>query len=241
MDKQKSVFDELNAVNVQEYVKQKAGGGKPLNYLSWSYAMAEALKRYPEMQYDIRHWDGKPYLEDPVLGYMVETSVTIQGITRTMWLPVMDGAHNAMKPEPYTYQVKNPNFKYAKWDATKQGFFDQYGKKHEEFITKQVDAATMFDINTAIMRCLVKNLAMFGLGMYIYNGEDLPEDERNADNSDNPESPANEKLHLIEMVGKADSVDDLTMLWETFTEYQTDPQVSRAFTSRKKLIQSAKK
>ena len=32
----------------------------------------------------------------------------------------------------------------------------------------------MFDINTAIMRCLVKNLAMFGLGLYIYAGEDLP-------------------------------------------------------------------
>ena len=25
------------------------------------------------------------------------------------------------------------------------------------------------------MRCLVKNLAMFGLGLYIYSGEDLPE------------------------------------------------------------------
>ena len=25
------------------------------------------------------------------------------------------------------------------------------------------------------MRCLVKNLAMFGLGLYIYAGEDLPE------------------------------------------------------------------
>ena len=33
----------------------------------------------------------------------------------------------------------------------------------------------MFDINTAIMRCLVKCLAMFGLGTYIYAGEDLPE------------------------------------------------------------------
>ena len=26
------------------------------------------------------------------------------------------------------------------------------------------------------MRCLVKNLAMFGLGLYVYAGEDLPED-----------------------------------------------------------------
>ena len=34
--------------------------------------------------------------------------------------------------------------------------------------------ATTFDINKTIMRCLTKNLAMFGLGHYIYAGEDLP-------------------------------------------------------------------
>ena len=42
-----------------------------------------------------------------------------------------------------------------------------------------VGQATMFDINKTIMRCLVKNLAMFGLGLYIYSGEDLPEDDKN--------------------------------------------------------------
>ena len=38
--------------------------------------------------------------------------------------------------------------------------------------------ATMFDINKTIMRCLTKNLAMFGLGLYIYAGEDLPEEDK---------------------------------------------------------------
>jgi hypothetical protein len=33
----------------------------------------------------------------------------------------------------------------------------------------------MFDINKTVMRCLVKNMAMFGLGLYLYKGEDLPE------------------------------------------------------------------
>ena len=55
-----------------------------------------------------------------------------------MWLPVMDGANKAMKANPYTYDTKKAK-----------------GLK--------VDAATMFDINKTIMRCLVKNLAMFGL------------------------------------------------------------------------------
>jgi hypothetical protein len=83
---------------------------------------------------------------------MVFTNVTIDGITHSMWLPVMDGANKAMKNHPYKYATK-------------------YNGE------KTVDAATMFDINKTMMRCLVKNLAMFGLGLYIYAGEDLPEDE----------------------------------------------------------------
>lgn len=38
----------------------------------------------------------------------------------------------------------------------------------------------MTDVNKSIMRCLTKNLAMFGLGLYIYAGEDLPEEEPTA-------------------------------------------------------------
>jgi len=34
-----------------------------------------------------------------------------------------------------------------------------------------------FQMNTAIMRCLTKCLALFGLGLYIYAGEDLPLDD----------------------------------------------------------------
>lgn len=36
----------------------------------------------------------------------------------------------------------------------------------------------MTEINKTIMRCLTKNLAMFGLGLYIYAGEDLPENNK---------------------------------------------------------------
>ena len=45
------------------------------------------------------------------------------------------------------------------------------------------------EINKAIMRCLTKNLAMFGLGLYIYAGEDLPE----SDESDSSESDVAKK------------------------------------------------
>jgi len=36
-------------------------------------------------------------------------------------------------------------------------------------------APMAFDINTSIQRCLVKAIALHGLGLYIYAGEDLPQ------------------------------------------------------------------
>lgn len=44
-----------------------------------------------------------------------------------------------------------------------------------DFRNKAVLKPSMFDVNKSVMRCLTKNLAMFGLGLYIYAGEDLPE------------------------------------------------------------------
>lgn len=145
MERSNDVFETLRKVNVNEFVEEKNG----LKYLSWSDAWAEVRKRY-ECEYEVvKQPDGKPYIFDENLGYMVFTTVTIENETKEMWLPVMDGNNKAMKTEPYTYKTR-------------------YGEK-------RVEAASMFDINKTIMRCLVKNLAMFGLGLYIYSGEDLPE------------------------------------------------------------------
>ena len=139
-------FAKLNYLDVKDHIEKK----NDLNYLSWAWAWAEVKKIYPDAHYTIKRFDNNlPYVYDPNTGYMVFTEVTIEGLTHEMWLPVMDGANKAMKAEAYTYKTK-------------------YGEK-------TVEPANMFDINKTIMRCLVKNLAMFGLGLYIYAGEDLPE------------------------------------------------------------------
>ena len=49
------------------------------------------------------------------------------------------------------------------------------------------DSVTSFDVNKAIQRSLTKALARHGLGLYIYAGEDLPEEEKNA--SDEVQKP----------------------------------------------------
>lgn len=166
-----AVFEELNSINVNDKTEKKKSGSTELTYLSWTWAWAEVKKRYPDAHYEIMMHDGLPYVYDENTGYMVFTTVTIDGISHMMWLPVMDGANKAMKSKPYTYSTK-------------------YNGE------KTVEAATMFDVNKTIMRCLVKNLAMFGLGLYIYAGEDLPETE--AEEQKTAQEVAKKKLEKID-------------------------------------------
>lgn len=123
-------FEEVLKIDVSEKTEKKGN----LTYLSWAWAWAEFKKIYPDAAYEVKKFDGIPYVHDADTGYMVYTAVTAGGQTYEMWLPVMDSRN------------------------------------------KTLMNATMFDINKTIMRCLTKNLAMFGLGLYIYAGEDLPED-----------------------------------------------------------------
>jgi hypothetical protein len=50
---------------------------------------------------------------------------------------------------------------------------------------RPIAAPTAFDINTSIQRCLVKAIALHGLGLNIYAGEDLPD----ATGDDTPTQP----------------------------------------------------
>ena len=58
---------------------------------------------------------------------------------------------------------------------------------------KAVENPNARDISDAKMRCLVKCFALFGLGMYLYQGEDLPKEEAPA--SDKIEMSTVFKLH----------------------------------------------
>ena len=150
-------FNELRAINVNEHTEKKDG----LTYLSWAWAWDTFKQACPDATYEIlKSPAGLPYFESSA-GAMVYTKVTANCETHEMWLPVMDGKNKAMKSEPYTYSVRD-------WKTKQQ-------------VEKTVDAYSMFDINKTLMRCLVKNLAMFGLGLYIYAGEDVPKDTQDND------------------------------------------------------------
>lgn len=173
----KSVFETLNAINVNDMVEKKKTEKSTLTYLSWSSAWQVVKEKFPDVEYEILRnpETNLPYWYDPLTGYMVFTKLTIEGQTHVMWLPVMDGTNHAMKAEPYQVQTKYKKF--------------------------TVPAATMCDINKAIMRCLVKNLSMFGLGLYIYRGEDLPTDTEQAQPAQKPAQGRDTRPATKEMLG----------------------------------------
>lgn len=118
-----NVWTTLSAIDVSKHIEKKGN----LSYLSWAYAWGTLMTHYPNASYC--------YFEpniDQNGTVEVEVELTVEDITRRMWLPVMDHRNKA---------IVNP---------------------------------TSRDVSDARMRCLVKCIALFGLGFSLYAGEDLP-------------------------------------------------------------------
>jgi hypothetical protein len=181
----KSTWQILSSIDVNEHVDKKQNG---CTYLSWAWAWGITKEHFPDTSYRVVTFDnGRPYLFDEYLGYMVQTEVTINCESLPMHLFVMDGANKAQKHIEYTYRTKNSG-------------------------EKTCTAASMFDINTAIMRCLTKNLALFGLGHYIYAGEDLPHESIVEKNKKEEEF-----LKIwIDKISSCETIDELRALYPTF-------------------------
>ncbi len=123
-------FARLNQINVSAHLEKKG----EFSYLSWPYAVAQLRLADPAAFWEVRRFDGLPYLKTAT-GTFVEVAVTVQGVMLSQIHPVLDGKNRPLA-EP-----------------------------------------TAFDINTSIQRCLVKAIALHGLGLYVYAGEDLPNGE----------------------------------------------------------------
>lgn len=132
MAENKSVYETLSKINVNDKVEKKNG----LTYLSWAWAWGVLKEQYPSATYTIyENKDGWNYHTDGRTAW-VKTGVTVEGVEHIEELPVMD--------------FKNKSI--------------------------PLDLLTSFDVNKAIQRSLTKAISRHGLGLYIYAGEDLPED-----------------------------------------------------------------
>lgn len=136
-------FKELNSRDVSDHVEKKNG----LNYLSWAYVQQELTKLDENFQHRFIEFPSTdsdrediflPYLKTEE-GYMVCVEITLFGVTKREWLPVLNYKNQAIPK----------------------------------------GSATTFDINKSMKRVFVKCAAQFGLGNYLYLGEDAPDESEN--------------------------------------------------------------
>lgn len=204
-EKTKSLFETLSAINCNGHTESKNN----ITYLSWAWAWGEFRKVCPNATYEVyKDEHNNPFIKTSE-GYMVFTKVTPgapwnEG-TLEMWLPVMDANNEAMQDHPREIKTKSRTF--------------------------TVQAADMFDINKAIMRCLTKNVAMFGLGFYIYAGEDLPEGEEEPKKDEKPETNPNDPptSHTIAVAKSLNiELDKVAAYYNKTVEFLTEGELTKA-------------
>lgn len=145
----RNYFSELYKIDVRDKAKNKNG----LTYLSWAAAWAEVKKLHPDATYKV---------------YEQEVPEVI---------PTGEGC------EPFIHLTLRPWFDDGTSGWVKTGVTID-GLEHIEmlpvmdFKNKPVpaDKITSTDANKAIQRSITKACARHGLGLYIYEGEDLPEE-----------------------------------------------------------------
>lgn len=97
-----------------------------------------------------------------------------------------------------------------------------------------LNAVTSFDVNKAIQRSLTKAVARHGLGLYVYAGEDLPEEEQN----ETPKvAPAKKRSKRDELVAYCNEHEiDMTMVATGFNldRNATEEQFAKALEELKK-------
>lgn len=68
-------------------------------------------------------------------------------------------------------------------------------------MNKAIPNPNAMDVNTAMMRCLVKCISLFGIGLYIYAGDDLPDEE--------PVDLSEAAIDWCDAIAEATTLDDL--------------------------------
>lgn len=150
------------------------------------------------------------------------------GLTYLAW----SYAHQELKKIDSNYTVKTHEFPhpdipvenyFVPYLTTPEGYFVQVsvtvkGQTETEWLpvldfkNKSLPKgnATTFDINKAQKRCFVKAAALHGLGLYIYNGEEVPSASDNAITE--LEDKINQFVTLSQEKGR-DATLDKTMRW----------------------------
>ena len=191
-------FKQLYDVDVSNKKKSKNG----LNYLSWAACWAEVKKMFPDATFKIYE-------------QFIKITETVEGksIEREIERPWFDDGNTG----------------WVKTGVTINGIEHIEELPIMDFKNKSIVASniTSSDANKAIQRSLTKACARHGLGLYIYEGEDLPEESKELEKlraecwklfcdrakiSDNAKNKANELCKSADPSGDPRVIEDTETL-----------------------------
>jgi len=107
---------------------------------------------------------------------------------------------------------------------------------------KPITAPNAFQINTSIQRCLVKAIALHGLGLYIYAGEDLPEpkeltqEEKFSQGKEAEEAEIKERKYWQQAVSAQTEIAALRALAHQFPKHLKDELMKLAKEKSESLL-----
>lgn len=118
-----------------------------------------------------------------------------------------------------------------------------------DYRNKAIANPNAFDINKAMMRCLVKGIAVHGLGLYIYAGEDLPEEEKTqqAAQPQQQQTPQNQQhpnaaqqltaefQQALQAIHHTQNEADLATIYKRFKGTSFESQIVKAYKAKKDM------
>lgn len=100
----------------------------------------------------------------------------------------------------------------------------------------------MADMNKTVMRCLVKNMSIFGLGLNIYAGSDLPDfniepEEEKPRATKKRNTPKDRFAAIKAAINAAPDTNSLVILYNSHVqEVEANPEIKQLFTIRKEEL-----
>ena len=163
-------FKQLYNIDVSNKIKSKSG----INYVSWAAAWAEVKKAFPDATYKVYEHLIK-----------IVDKTENREISRDVDRPWFDDGNTG----------------WVKTGVTINGIEHIEELPIMDFKNKSIPAAsiTSSDANKAIQRSLTKACARHGLALFVYEGEDLPEETKEVGNL---------QTEIMELIKKKSALSD---------------------------------
>lgn len=163
MSTSKNYFSKLNSISLTDQIKKNQG----LNYVSWASAETELKKIDPYARIERLEYVPKILLGESIIDGEPRPYWSV-GNTAEVRTRITLNAKRVYETLEIPYDKEDPA------EIVEEMWLPVMNLKKQPVT---LDTITSMDVNKATMRCIVKNIAAFGLGLHVYDGEEFSDED----------------------------------------------------------------